>query len=292
MQPKGGRLPLFCVPGAGGNAIYLHNLAQHLGAEQPFYGLQGRGMDGEAEPHTTVESMAEYYLQAIRTVQSAGPYRLAGHSLGGWVAFEMAYRLEQEGQEVAFLGILDTPTPTREFADERAEWTDARWIAELAARIAQLLNPTLQVLEEDLLPLDPAAQMEFFRRALVTAEVFPQQAGVESLQHTLALFKAHAGVRYSVEGKYLGLRMHLYRTAHAPGNRPELEGSRSWGWEQTGEVEVLEVPGDHLTLLRPPHVRQLAEAMEQSLSQVGASGEHILGLLLTFPDRAKVNKRL
>ena len=67
IQPGGSRPPFFCVPGAGGNAIYLYNLARHLGPGQPFYGLQGVGIDGEDKPHTTVEAMAPLYrCRAIR----------------------------------------------------------------------------------------------------------------------------------------------------------------------------------------------------------------------------------
>jgi thioesterase domain-containing protein len=78
------------VPGAGGNVIYLANLARSLGADQPFYGLQGVGFEGEAAPHRTVEEMATHYLRAIENVEPNGPYLLGGHSLGGWVAYEMA----------------------------------------------------------------------------------------------------------------------------------------------------------------------------------------------------------
>jgi amino acid adenylation domain-containing protein len=275
IQPRGSRPPLFCVPGAGGNAIYLHNLAQQLGPDQPFYGLQGRGMDGEAPPHTTVEAMASYYLNAIRSVQPEGPYHLAGHSLGGWVVFEMVHQLLLTGQEVSFLGILDTPVPAAEDTAGRAAWTDARWISQLSQRIAQLLNPALQVSEEALEPLDHAAQMDYFRTALIAARVFPEQASVDLLEHTLALFKAHAAVRYTISGKHPGTRIHLYRTENTPGHRPELDHDRAWGWGITGEVEVIDVPGEHLSLLRPPHVEQLAFAMTRNLQQSDRAAEQV-----------------
>jgi thioesterase domain-containing protein len=267
IQPKGAKPPIFCVPGAGGNAIYLHNLARELGQDQPFYGLQGRGMDGEAAPHSTVEAMADYYLDAIRVTQPEGPYHLAGHSLGGWVAFEMADRLRQVGQEVAFLAIIDTPVPSPKDTEDRAAWDDARWIAELAQRIAQLMNPGMVIREEALRGLEHATQMESFRDALIAAGVFPEEAGTDGLEHTLALFKAHANVRYSVEGKRAQVRLQLYRTVHAPPHRPELVDDETWGWARTGEVDVMRVPGEHLSVLRPPHVARLAEAMLQMLEQ-------------------------
>ena len=265
IQTKGTRSPLYCVPGAGGNAIYLHNLAQQLGMDQPFYGLQGRGMDGEAAPHTTVEAMADYYIDAIRSLQPRGPYSLAGHSLGGWVVFEMAHRLHQLGEQVAFLGVIDTPVPAPQDSGEREGWSNARWIAELAKRIAQLLNPALDVREDGMEALDHAAQMEYFRAALIAAKVYPENADADGLEHTLALFKAHAAVRYSVAGKSIPVRIHLYRTNNPPDHRPELMDDPTWGWQIAAATDVISMPGEHLTVLRPPHVQQLAMAMKQDM---------------------------
>jgi thioesterase domain-containing protein len=57
----------------------------------------------------------------------------------------------------------------------------------------------------------------------------------------------------------------LYRTEHAPDHRQELVGNETWGWETAAETEVILVPGEHLTVLRPPHVRQLAKVMKQDM---------------------------
>ena len=87
---KGTKRPFFCVPGVGGTVFYFLKLASLLGRDQPFYGLQSRGVDGETAPYTSVEDIAYHYVQAIQTVQPAGPYLLGGHSFGGHIAFEMA----------------------------------------------------------------------------------------------------------------------------------------------------------------------------------------------------------
>ena len=85
IQPSGARPALFSVPGAGGNVIYLYNLARRLHPDQPFYGLQGVGFDGEAPPQSSVEEMAAHYLKYIESVQPDGPYFLgATPSAGGW----------------------------------------------------------------------------------------------------------------------------------------------------------------------------------------------------------------
>jgi thioesterase domain-containing protein len=71
-------------------------------------GIQARGVDGQEPPHATVEAMAAHYLRAVKTRQPDGPYYLCGYSFGGLVAFEMARRLLESGDEVALVGLFDT----------------------------------------------------------------------------------------------------------------------------------------------------------------------------------------
>jgi aspartate racemase len=108
IQPGGTRLPFFCVHGAGGNVLSFQALAQQLGTDQPFFGLQAEGLDGREISRTTVEAMAAHYLQEIRTLQPAGPYCLGGFSAGGLIAFEMAQQLRNQGEAVGLLALLDT----------------------------------------------------------------------------------------------------------------------------------------------------------------------------------------
>src|SRR5207237_4472078 len=102
------RPPFFCVHAAGGNVLEYHDLARLLGPDQPFYGLQSRGLDGKSEPHTNIREMAAHYIKEMREIQPAGPYLLGGRSSGGTIAFEMACQLEAAREKVALLALLDT----------------------------------------------------------------------------------------------------------------------------------------------------------------------------------------
>jgi thioesterase domain-containing protein len=113
IQTKGTKPPFFCVHGAGGHVLVYSPLADYLGLEQPFYGLQALGVDGKQKPLTSIAAMAERYLQEMRQVRPHGPYYLGGFSMGGEVAFEMAQRLKAEGEEVALLVLFDTFNPAR-----------------------------------------------------------------------------------------------------------------------------------------------------------------------------------
>ena len=98
----------FCVHGAGGNVLFYRELSNRLGVDFPFYGLQSRGLDGRAEPLYSIEDMARTYVEEMRAVQASGPYYLGGYCLGGVIAYEMAQRLQDQGETVALLALLDT----------------------------------------------------------------------------------------------------------------------------------------------------------------------------------------
>lgn len=111
IQPRGRKRPFFCMHAVGGNVLSLAALAEHLGPSQPFYALQSQGLDGKQTIPATVQEMAAYYLDEIRTVQPQGPYLLSGQSSGGLVAFEAARQLHAQGEEVALLALIDSYAP-------------------------------------------------------------------------------------------------------------------------------------------------------------------------------------
>ena len=108
IKPKGNRMPLYIVHGAGLNVLLFNALARNLHPEQPVYGLQAKGLNEIEEPLSCIEDMAAHYVAAIRTQNPTGPYALAGFSFGGLLAFEMARQLQSQGQEVKLLAMLDT----------------------------------------------------------------------------------------------------------------------------------------------------------------------------------------
>jgi acyl transferase domain-containing protein/pimeloyl-ACP methyl ester carboxylesterase len=108
IQPGDSYPPLFLVHGAGGNVLIYRELANHLGSDQPVYGLQSKGLDGVNFYHTGIEEMAIDYLPEIKKVQPKGPYLLGGYCMGGTVALEMAQRLCEMGDQVAMLALFET----------------------------------------------------------------------------------------------------------------------------------------------------------------------------------------
>ncbi|HDR6312417.1 TPA: amino acid adenylation domain-containing protein [Bacillus cereus] len=108
LRASGDQLPLFCVHPAGGLSWCYAGLMKSLGTDYPIYGVQARGIAKNEELPKSLEEMAKDYLKHVREVQPHGPYRLLGWSLGGNVVHAMASQLQNEGEEVELLVMLDS----------------------------------------------------------------------------------------------------------------------------------------------------------------------------------------
>ncbi|WP_433635017.1 non-ribosomal peptide synthase/polyketide synthase [Nocardia sp. CA-120079] len=156
LRPGGSREPLFCIHPVGGVAWSFAGLAAHIDAERGIYGIQSPVLNSDAALPDSIENWAEHYLREIRAVQPEGPYHLLGWSLGGVLAHAVANQLQDQGQHVALLAMMDSPlhitvdeTATVPLADllggllgEQAEDTDTELDrTRLARRIAELPEP-------------------------------------------------------------------------------------------------------------------------------------------------------
>ncbi|MFG3615660.1 amino acid adenylation domain-containing protein [Nocardia sp. NPDC047654] len=99
--------PLFCVHPAIGLAWCYSGLLAHLPADRPVYGLQAPHVAGE-DSYESIAEAAGHYVAAIKQIQPEGPYHLLGWSLGGLIAHEMAVQLQEAGEEVALLSMMDS----------------------------------------------------------------------------------------------------------------------------------------------------------------------------------------
>ncbi|MFD7567557.1 amino acid adenylation domain-containing protein [Streptomyces tendae] len=130
LRTSGSLPPLFCVAPASGLSWGYAGLLAHLGPDQPVYGLQSPGLAAAERAAGSIEELALRCLDAMRTVQGQGPYRLLGWSAGGVLAHELALRLREEGETVTLLALLDSYlTPPARGDDE--ETLLAQFAAEL-----------------------------------------------------------------------------------------------------------------------------------------------------------------
>jgi thioesterase domain-containing protein len=107
LAPGGTLAPLFCAHPAGGTVACYAELAALLGSERPVFGLQAPFLDGASRSYA-LEDLAALYVAAMKSCQGTGPYRLAGWSMGGVIAYEMAQQLRSMNEEVALLALIDS----------------------------------------------------------------------------------------------------------------------------------------------------------------------------------------
>ncbi|HXA13800.1 MAG TPA: amino acid adenylation domain-containing protein, partial [Opitutaceae bacterium] len=121
IQPQGSRPPLFLVHGIGGGMLWGYaNLARHLGTDQPIHAFKACDPD-QLEKFDTIEKMAAHYVEELRRFQPEGPYALGGYCFGGNVAYEMARLLDQQGQRVSLLALMNAAPPDSSY--DQVDWT-------------------------------------------------------------------------------------------------------------------------------------------------------------------------
>jgi non-ribosomal peptide synthase protein (TIGR01720 family) len=281
IQPRGTRVPLFCVHALGGEVLSYYRLARELGTDQPVYGLQARPLDGPTEaPRVTIEEMASEYVAVVRSLQPHGPYHLAGYSFGGVVAFEMARQLTLGGQEVALLALLDQPVSR---GDETATVDTASVIADIVRHHAGAEGRTLDLDANVLRGLSVDGQLA---RALeILGGLNPLGPGFDiPLLRDLALgwsARATAVQRYRAStypGRITLLRARTADPAALRDMTPDWrqiydDPTLGWGSVAAGGVEVHTVPGSHMTLLETPHVETLAQVLRECIARAQDTAE-------------------
>jgi len=283
IQPHGTKPPFFCVhPGTGSIFSFLH-LARHLGSERPFYGIQARGIDGEQEPLTRIEDMATCYIEALRLIQPEGPYYLGGHSLGGMIAFEMAHQLHAQGQEVAFLGVIDTTPPVIKVESvlQRDDTTELIEFMQVAARFFGI---DLEITYEELHQLEPEQQLQL-AQGLLHNHLLTTQGDISLLRNYLTVQRAHSKCMHYYQPRPYTGEVTLFRaaTVHPYEYQDEYaaifdDPLLGWGPFSAKPVEVHIVPGDHISMMVDPHVQTLAERLRNCLDRVQAqSGRASIG---------------
>lgn len=254
IQPLGNRKPLFLVHGAGGNVLLYHALAKHLAPDYPLYGLQSQGLDGASPPLQTIEEMAEHYLKELRTVQSEGPYYLGGYCLGGTVAYEMAQRLTNAGEEVALVAMLDTYNFSRA----------------LKSSLIGFLLQKIRFHLGNVIGLRPRHMLEYFKEKFRVARdgefanLFTSRPGFD-----VDAGRATSGVELKVQAindtaaeTYLPKPYQGTLTLFKPRINYKFYPDPKMGWgDLAGELKIVEFPFNPHAMLVEPYVLQLAEAL-------------------------------
>jgi amino acid adenylation domain-containing protein len=238
--------PLFCIHGMGGHLASFMPLAIHLAAQRSVYGLQGRGLEPGREPHDRIEDMAACYLDEIRGVQPSGPYLLAGWSMGGMIALEIAQRLANAGEDVPLVTMLDTHlVVTKRDYEELTNAAVMRWVL-----------PHLKI------PPAEIKKLPFDEQWALIEEKAQQEAGIAAaaIRRLANVCKSHLAANSQYTPQPYAGPVALLRAARSRGGREDR-------WKSIcPQISVEQVPGDHYSMLRKPNVDTLAERLARHLT--------------------------
>jgi thioesterase domain-containing protein/acyl carrier protein len=274
IQAEGSRPPFFCIHGAGGTVLMYRDLSKHLGADQPFYGLQSHGLDGSCPPLTSVREMAALYAAEIRKAQHHGPYFIGGYCMGGTVAYEVAQQLESEGETVALLAMFDTTNwhkiplnmwSRTSHAVQRVFFHTANFLSLDSAGKAKFVKEEMAILRN---------RIPVWRGALLAR--FDKRAGDHGsdLMLLARIWQANDFATWNYEPKsYPGAVTDIRpKTQYRVFDRPGVK----WDQLAKGGVEVVVLPVYPAGMLLEPFVRHLAVALRRSMDAAMARCEAVL----------------
>lgn len=127
LKNEGEANPLYFFHGVGGNILNYVSLIPASKGKRPLMAFQSLGMDGQSDPLKSVEEMARHYIRELKLLQPHGPYLLAGGSMGGMIAFEVARQLQLQGDAVERLIMFDTFGPNLRLQNYSNEMVSGFW---------------------------------------------------------------------------------------------------------------------------------------------------------------------
>ena len=256
-----GRAPLFGIHGFGGYVFLFYLLAKYLGPEQPVYALRGNGLEPGEEPDDTFDKMAARYLKEILPVAGGHPVHLAGYSLGGTVAFQAAHQLRAQNRAVGLVGMFDTWGPGYPV---RMPFSERMWIHFKTMLLApwatkkKYIGKRLSNLNE---------RLHFMLGKMYVHPDEPRGAD-ELIPENV--FWAHRNANGSFRPVRYDGELTMFRAAvppSFPGNRFD---DPTLGWSPYARsIAQHEIPGDHWSMVTEPNIRQLAQAIQESLVKGG-----------------------
>jgi acetoacetyl-CoA synthetase len=254
--------PLYLVHSIWGDVLGMRQITAAMESDVPVYGIRARGLNPGEEAQRSVEEMASTYVELIREFQPQGPYRLAGHSFGALLAFEMARLLVEQGQEVAWLGIIDAEL------DDGAHTRGRRW----AHRLALPYHYARAAMR------DPVASLKKVREAIPAL----LRRGFSRFQRDATLAEAEATWMEGASEAHQRLATHFIELAAAYRPRP-YRGSMTyflptvrrfhlfadplpvWRRVTAGEIEIERVPGPHVGMVAGEAGRVVARRIDRRL---------------------------
>lgn len=259
IKPFGSKPPIYLIHGGSLNILLYKALEPFLSKDQPLYGIQALGLDGNLTHLNSIESIAKRYLDELLEQNPDGPYILIGYSYGGIVVFEMARQLIAMGKEIKMLGIMDTNVSDRVSPEEKPSKVIRflnRQVRKAAFFGGNMMHSPREVINYQWSVLNRKLNKSF------------QVAEDEQIyDYGMPVIEAYNNAYDNYILKPLDVKVHLFRVKE----RTYFVDDRTYlGWMKYAKkgVSVYDVRGDHKTFILPPHNEHLIKMIEKIISTI------------------------
>ncbi|MEL7019973.1 MAG: amino acid adenylation domain-containing protein [Bacteroidota bacterium] len=261
IRTTGSKPPIYLVHGGGLHVLFYQTLVQHLGEDQPVYALQARGLSGNETPLERIEDMAAHYLKEIAQVHPTdAPYHLAGYSLGGLIAWEMAKQLREQQQEVGILALFDAVAKAATVNGVNDKWAkkwnkatyNLKLFAKQPARAFRYKKHVLNMRYQHI-----KGKLNIAYRNNKTGEIEESHLpyGKEVYEKSLRAFELY-------ELAPVDVKVQLFKAAE---QMFYLKDPEFLGWKAYALRGIVthDIPGDHLTLFDAPNDAIIGNILRQ-----------------------------
>jgi amino acid adenylation domain-containing protein len=250
LRPSGTLPPLFCIHPGGGLGWSYSGLMRHLPSDRPIYGLQARGILQPQMAPQTLDDMAADYLASIRQIQPTGPYNLLGWSFGGLVAHAIATRLQDQGESVALLAVLDTYPSSGDGEPQGENVDDGKLLADQLKALGYYRGDE---------PLQVSGALDILRQAgdlLSNLEEHQVTAILQVMKHNIRLATSFRPQRFDGD-------MLLFVATQDDGSPP----TDSWKSYVGGRIAIHEVDCEHVQMMQPAPLAKISRVLASELDK-------------------------
>ena len=266
LQAEGTKTPVFFIAGIGGHVFTFQKVAALLGPDTPTYGFRAIGGESGEAPKESVEDIATAYLKELDARGLADkPIVLCGYSFGGYVAYELALRLQARGvppELLVFFDVLAPGYPRRLPLHERARLHADEFLKrDIAGKRSYLGERVGNVRRRLYMKLGLAERLAGTDD--VGAGAFDEQRQQEMRTLWGALAMAQLQYRPQSTTAIAGLLIKANTTFDWPATKFDdpAHGWRDW---LTGTMSVVTVEGAHLQLFDGDNAEIMARAIAAS----------------------------
>lgn len=261
IRTTGTKVPIFLVHGGGMNVLLFKSIVDYFEEDQPLYGVQALGFNHKTDIPATLQGIAKRYVNEIVKVYPSGPYALAGYSLGGFLAFEIAKQLKAMDKVVSFLGVMDTYVGNNYYIPN----TTTRTVKKIARQFGKIPFYTKSFIDnpKEALEYQVLTAKNRFQKIHKEGPLVPEN---DFNEYEATVYKKYSNALENYVLTPLDVKVVLFRVKK---RIYFLDDLVHLGWDKFAlmGVSVYEVPGDHKTFLYPPHSCEFAKVMEEALNK-------------------------